>query len=516
MPEPLPFDGLAGVLVRQAHACPEAPALHFEGRSYSRAQLDHLHRAQAAWLRAQGIQRGDRVAWLGLNHAGQITLLFALARIGAVLVPLNFRLAPPEWDAVVADCKPQCVVHDRHWRDAARALALRHSVPAHAVDDIGGGLARQDVAPQHALPQNDALPLDPSPAEALALPVLLVYTSGTTGVPKGAVHTQANLLANMAAASQVQGITVADTVATVLPTFHVGGLCIQTLPALYAGARVLLHARFDADATLACFAQDRPTLTVLVPAVMKALVENAAWHTTSLSSLRAVWAGSSTLPQVLVDAFHARGVPVCNVYGATETGPFSVALDERHARSHPGACGWPAPGVQVKLVGVQDGVQDGTPDGVHGGVGEVLLRGPAVVRHYWPRQPAVDDEGWFHSGDLARQAADGSYTVVGRAKDMIISGGENIYPAEIENALAAHPAVAECAVLGVADERWGEAVVAAIVPRAGCTLDAAALQAWLGERVARYKLPRRFVTLAALPRTALGKVQKAQLLKAMQ
>ena len=150
------------------------------------------------------------------------------------------------------------------------------------------------------------------------------------------------------------------------------------------------------------------------------------------------------------------------------------------------------------------------------GVGEVLLRAPNIVRHYWPDVPAVDDQGWFHSGDLAQVAADGSWRIVGRAKDMIISGGENIYPAEIENALAAHPDVAECAVVGVADARWGEAVVAAVVPRDGCPLDAQALQGWLGQRVARYKLPRRYVALAALPRTALGKVQKTLLQPLLQ
>ena len=264
------------------------------------------------------------------------------------------------------------------------------------------------------------------------------------------------------------------------------------------------YATEAAAATLASFTQDRPTLTLLVPAVMKALLDHPGWASADLSSLRAVWAGSSTLPQALVDAFHARGLPVCNVYGATETGPFSIALDERHALTHPGSCGWPAPGLQVRLGNPVDGV------------GELQVRGPNVVQHYWPQRPAVDAEGWFHSGDLARQAADGSYSVVGRAKDMIISGGENIYPAEIENALAAHPDVAECAVLGVADARWGEAVVAAVVPRPGCRLDTEALQGHLQQRVARYKLPRRYVTLDALPKTALGKVQKSLLLKAVQ
>ncbi len=479
---------LADLPAWQARVRPAATALRYGGVAAGYLALHQRSLQWVAWLRAQGVRRGERVAWLGLNHPDQLALLFALARVGALLVPLNFRLAPPEWDAVLADCTPRCLIHDSAWAGAAQDLAHRHALAAHGVDAPDGMKARPLAAP----------------TDAAGLPVLLVYTSGTTGAPRGAVHTQGNLRANMGIAARVQRITPADTVATALPLFHVGGLCIQTLPALYAGACVVLHARFDAAALLACIAQDRPTLTLVVPAVMKALLEHPAWPTTDLSSLRAAWAGSSTLPQALVDAFHARGLPVCNVYGATETGPFSIALDERHALTHGGTCGWPAPGVQARLADTR------------GGVGEVLLRAPNIVRHYWPDVPAVDAQGWFHSGDLAQVAADGSWRIVGRAKDMIISGGENIYPAEIENALAAHPDVAECAVVGMADARWGEAVVAAVVPRDGRALDAEALQGWLGQRVARYKLPRRYVAVAALPRTALGKVQKSLLQPMLQ
>ncbi len=490
---------LAALAAHHAAQRPDALAIRFEGRDVSYAALHQRQLAITAWLRANRVGRGERVAWLGLNHADQIALLLALANLGGMLVPLNYRLAPPELDAVLADCTPRFVLHDQAWREAAQALAQRNGIAAHAVDAV-------------ATEWPDGLPVLPDLPDAAALPtlqdeslpVLLVYTSGTTGTPKGAVHTQANLHANMVIAAQVQVLTPADTVATVLPLFHVGGLCIQTLPALYAGAQVVLRPRFDPAATLACFAKDKPTLTLLVPAVMKALTEHPDWLAADLSSLRAVWAGSSVLPQALVEAFQARGLTVCNVYGATETGPFSIALNEQHAISHPGSCGWPAPGVEVRL---------GEP---HKGVGELLLRAPNVVRHYWPQQPAVDQDGWFHSGDLARIAGDGSYSVVGRAKDMIISGGENIYPAEIENALATHPDVVECTVLGVPDARWGEAVVAAVVLRHGCPLDSETLRGHLLQQVARYKLPRRYVALQALPKTALGKVQKAALLSAVQ
>lgn len=475
---------LAGVAAHHAAARPGAPAVRFGGDTLAYADLEALARDAAARLAFEwGVRAGDRVAWLGGNHAGQIVLLFALARIGAVFVPLNFRLAPAEWDAVLADCTPVLLMHDTAWAEAAHALGLRAGVQVQPVEALGGRPMAREAAVRD----------DPE------APVLLVYTSGTTGRPKGAVHTQANLLANMRTAAAAQAMTHDDIVATMLPLFHVGGLCIQTLPALYAGACVLLHPRFDAAAALACFARDRPTLTLQVPATMKALVGHPGWRDTDLSSLRAVWAGSSLLPADLLAAFHERGVPLCNVYGATETGPFSIAVGPDHARSHAGSCGWPAQGVEVRLAGERDGV------------GEVLLRAPNVVRRYWPDTPATDSEGWFATGDLARRAEDGSYTIVGRAKDMIISGGENIYPAEIENVLSGHEAVAECAVIGLPDAQWGEAVAAVIVPAPGAAASDAQLQEFLAARLARYKLPRRWVRLEALPKTALGKVRKQAL-----
>jgi fatty-acyl-CoA synthase len=492
------------VLARHARERPDALAVRMAdapgGEGLALAYGALMRRATSAAARlwhVWGVRPGERVAYLGFNHVDQLTLLFALAEIGATLVPLNFRLAPPEWDAVMRDCTPSLVLHDEAWAEAAQAMAQRAQVQVQPLrtlrpPDGESGLAE---APRHGASQ---------------APALLVYTSGTTGRPKGALHTQGQLLANMAIAQAVQALVPGDVVATVLPLFHVGGLCIQTLPALYAGATVLLHPRFDPGATLQCIARDRPTLTLQVPATMKALIEHPDWARTDLSCLRAAWAGSSVLPPALVQAFHARGVPVCNVYGATETGPFSIALPPAQAQSHAGTCGWPAPHVQVRLHASRGEGEDA--------VGEVLLRAPNVVRRYWPDQPAVDAEGWFHTGDLGSCALDGSYRIVGRAKDMVISGGENIYPAEIEGLLADLPGVADCAVVGMPDATWGEVVVAAVVLRAGFEPSAAETQMreFLSGRLARYKQPRRYAFLGELPKTALGKVQKPVLLQVLQ
>ncbi|WP_066159965.1 class I adenylate-forming enzyme family protein [Hydrogenophaga pseudoflava] len=497
----LPARSLPGLLHGLVQTQPDAPAIRWldtatDTRSdWSFARLNAVADTLARCFMVLGVRPGDRVAWLGLNHPALIAALFALGRLEAVLVPLNTRLAAAEWTAVLDDCTPKLLVHDTSFNEAAGVLCDGPGRPV-------------DLTLDHLLACAPSTLLPEAPTEALDRPALLVYTSGSTGTPKAAVHTQGNLLANMAIAAQVQGLTAEDTVLTVLPLFHVGGLCIQTLPALSVGATVLLHSRFDPTATLRAIAEERPSLTLQVPATLQALTAHPGWTATELSCLRTVWAGSSVLPPEPLKAFMARGVPVSNVYGSTETGPFSIALPPEHAATHLGSCGWPAPGVDIRLLGF-----DGRPAPA-GQVGEIAVRAPNVVATYWPDRPALDADGFFHSGDLAQQAADGSFTVVGRAKDMIISGGENIYPAEIENLIATHPAVAECSVVGQADARWGEVAVAVVVLRdASAAAEGwdAPLRAFLDGRLARYKWPRRWVRLEALPRTALGKVQKAAL-----
>jgi fatty-acyl-CoA synthase len=468
---------------------PDAIALVHGERRITYGELAHsIDRAAARLWHASGVRPGDRVAWLGANDPAQIVLLFALARIGAMLLPLNFRLAPAEWDALLAQCTPRMLVHDDVWAQGASEAAQRGGIEilhARELDEA----AATSAAPDHA--RDDA-------------PALLVFTSGTTGKPKAAMHTQAMLAANMRIAAQVQCMEKGDRIATMLPLFHVGGLCIQTLPALGVGAQVNLLPRFAPDDAFDCFERERPTLTLQVPATMKALIDHPRWHGADLSSLRAVWAGSSLIPASLVEAFHARGLPVCNVYGSTETGPFSIALPPEKTMAKAGSCGWPAPGVQVRLTDAKDGV------------GELLVRGPNVARRYWPDEPACDAEGFFHTGDLARQDDDGSFTIVGRAKDLIISGGENIHPAEIEQALALHPDVLECAAFGVPDANWGEVVAVAVVVRPDASCGEDELLAHLQTRIARYKMPRRWLWLDALPKTALGKVQRGELARILQ
>jgi len=443
-----------------------------------------------------GVQPGDRVAWLGFNHELQLVTLVACARLGAVFLPLNFRLAVPELQQVMQDAQPRLLVHDSHHADTALALkaeGLKHT--------------HHDTLIDSAAPRG--LPL---PEVHGDMPLLLVYTSGTTGVPKGAVHTQAALLANARASAWAHEFVEGDKVLSTLPMFHVGGLCIQTLPALLAGVRVVLLPRFDPTAWLDEMTTSRPTLSLLVPATMRALFEHPRWAETPLACLRGIMTGSSTVPAAYLETLHARGVPVGQVYGTTETGPVSIVLRLPEAMARVGASGWPHPEAQVKLIGA-DGQEVGP-----GETGEVCLRAANLMRGYWNTQGPVGlglQDGWFHSGDLGQSAYDGCITIVGRSKDMIISGGENIYPAEIENQLVTLPGVAESAVVGVADARWGEVPVAVLVRSAdvaGQGLTSEAVLQHLQSRIARFKLPRRVVFMSSLPKSALGKVQKPALL----
>jgi len=426
-------------------------------------------------LRLEGVQPGAIVAWLGHNSWDMLATLVACQRLGAVLLPLNARLAAAELARIVQHAGAG------HLMGTPEGEALAHEVLAHEI--LAGA------------------PLQPGPAAGVRPgDLLLVYTSGTTGRPKGAMHTAAGLQANALAAIAAQGLDANARVLSVLPLFHVGGLCIQTLPALAVGARVLLHPRFEPAAWFDAVAQWRPTTTLLVPAVMKALIEHPRWPGADLSSLRFVNSGSQIVPLALIEAFHARGVPVAQVYGATETGPVSIVLRPDEALAHAGMAGRPALGVRVRLAAD----------------GEILLKAPNLMRGYHRHaEPGFDAEGWFHTGDLARLHENGCYEVVGRSKELIISGGENIHPAEIENLIAACPGVAECAVVGLPDGRWGEVPVLAVVPRAGQAVDTAGLLAALEGRIARFKHPRRVFVVESLPRTALGKVQRPALAHAL-
>jgi fatty-acyl-CoA synthase len=482
---------LSSWLDRHADFTPDRVALHCDGDDFSWTRLQRQMRQLAGLLAELGVASGDRVAHLGYNTPLFLVLLFACARLGALLVPLNWRLAAPEHATILKDAEPGLLLHDAEFAEHAARLGAPRAL---SLDAVAARLAA-------------ARERDPDPAVSADDPVLIVYTSGTTGRPKGAVLTQNALLWNAVNSTLMHDLGSQDHVLTTLPMFHVGGLNIQTLPALHAGARVTLHRRFDAGATLTAIAQDRPSLTVLVPAQLTAMLEHPRWQATDLSSLRAITTGSSIVPTPLIEAIHARGVPVIQVYGSTETAPIAIYQTARDAFTSVGSCGKPAVHCEARIVA---GAGKDVPPGERG---EILIRGPNVMREYWRNAAATSQalrDGWFHTGDIGHVDARGFYYIDERKNDVIISGGENIYPAEIEAILLADPRIAEAAVVARPDPRWGEVPVAVVVCRAGMSLAAAEVLALFSGRLARFKHPRDIVFAPVLPKNALGKVLRYQ------
>ena len=495
---------LSDLIARNADFTPDKVALRFEGRSLSYAPFAARIVAAARALKSQlGVARGDRVAILAANHPDYLVLLYACARLGAMLVPLNWRLAVPEQILILSDASVKALVVEEIFAEIIAPLAA--ALPeAHVV---GLDFARENV-PSLDLLIAEAGGDGRNPHTDFSSPLLIVYTSGTTGRPKGAVLRQEALLWNAAMSQHMHDLTARDHVLTVLPLFHVGGLNIQTTPALQLGATVSLHARFAPGATLDAIAADRPNLVVLVPTTIQALIEHPGWAETDISALRAVTTGSTQVPQPLIDAITARGVPVLQVYGSTETSPIAVYTRLGGDLARPGSTGLPGLACEARVV---DNAGREVP---HGERGEIVVRGPNVLFEYWGNAAATAEalrEGWFHTGDIGTRDADGYFYIHDRKNNVIISGAENIYPAEIERVLAHHPAVAEVAVIGRPDPRWQEVPVAYVVPRAGVAADAEALKQHVAAHLARFKVPREIVFVDSLPKNALGKVQHFRL-----
>ncbi len=505
----------------QAARRPDALALQIGDRRWTGRDLATLARTSARQFRADGLGESDFIGWLGHNSAEMLAALLACSQIGVVFVPLNWRLAAAELAAIACHAGLSALRHTPEL--AALAAQVRALAPGNGRSGAFGAAGVTGAI--GATGATGATGAIDATASAQPGDVLLVYTSGSSGQPKGVLHSQRGMLANIDIALAVQGLSAADRVLAVLPLCHVGGLCIQVLPALAVGAAVKLQPRFDARAWLHDVATLRPGTSLLVPAVMRALLAHPAWPATDLRPLRFVNSGSSIVPLNLIEAFHARGVPVAQVYGSTETGPFSVALRPHEALRHAGSVGHPAPGVRLRLVDAQgqtmptqptEPTPPTPPTPPVGQAGEIQLQAPKQMRGYH-RLPAGRGfvDGWFATGDLAWADAQGRLTVVGRCSDRIISGGENIYPAEIENLAAAWPGVAEAAVIGLPDARWGEVPVLVLVPMPGVAVDLPALRAHFHQHLARYKHPQTILLAEHLPKTALGKVQKSALRQAL-
>ncbi len=485
---------------RHAAFTPDKAAIRFEGKSISYAQfLDEIKRLAGALQNDLGVQSGDRVAVLATNIPEYLALLFACARIGAILNPLNWRLAAPELLYILENAGISILFVEVEFADVVVSFQQKMA---------GAQLVGFDFTPTNgqsylSLLEN-ASNLATPPKGKLEDILLLVYTSGTTGYPKGALLTQNALLWNSLNSQHMQDLTAQDHVLTPLPLFHVGGLNNQTMPALRVGGTVTLHRRFHPDNTLRAIENDKPTVTCLVPATMAACIASPLWRQTDFSALRLVVTGSTLVPTNLSDHFRDRGVSVVEMYGSTESCPIAIYQRPDSDFSKRGSTGLPALHCEAKVV---DAAGNELPAYAEG---EILIKGPNIMRGYWQNEAATAEslrDGWLHMGDIGYYDDDGYFFLKDRLKNMIISGGENIYAAEVERVLYDHPAVAECALIGMPDPKWGEKPVAIVVVKGGGMVSEAELRAFMDGKLARFKLPKAYLFQDELPKNVMGKIQ---------
>ncbi len=494
-----PDIGLANWFLQRSLRTPERLALRFEGESWTYGRMLQRVEQCAARLRALGVGKGDRVAFLGLNQPMFLFSMFATLRLGAIFVPLNFRLTGPELAFMINDCAARALIVDAQLRGVIAPVEAQ-------LPTVKALLPAEDEA---SWVSGDAEPADHVPAREDDVAMIL-YTSGTTGRPKGAMLTHGNFWWNGANGMHTVDFLQNDVTLTAAPLFHIGGLNVTTLVTLQKGGLVVLHRAFDPGKALADIAAHRVTTMFGVPAMFQFMCQHPAFAQTDLSSVRVLVVGGAPCPVPVLKAYLARGVPMQQGYGLTETAPMVSFLDPEFALHKVGSSGKTPIFVDLKLIDA-GGRRVTTP----GAKGEVLVRGPNVTPGYWnlpeASRAAFDADGWFRTGDAAYLDEDGFLFICDRVKDMIISGGENIYPAEVESGLMRHPAIADVAVIGEPDEKWGEAIVAIVVLKAGQMLTIEELRGFAGEFLARYKLPGRMETIAALPRNATGKILKFRL-----
>lgn len=459
----------------------------------------------ATWLsRDLGVQKGDRVAVLAPNTTDVVEVQFACAKLGAVMVPLNWRLTVSELSFIASDSTPKVIVHGSEFADTARAVAEKVGI-AHIVETTCDGA---DSPYERGIASHT----EPTPMADLTHDDLwtIMYTSGTTGLPKGAMITHGMTFWNTVNLGSPHRITPDSVQLTVLPLFHTGGLNCYTNPVMHAGGTVLIMRTFDPMTGLKLLGDPEFGITHFfgVPANYQFMAQLDEFPDTDLSRVQVAGVGGAPVPVSLLETWAARGLGLAQGFGMTETSPTVLVLDAGDAMTRPGSAGKPALHNQVRIV------DENGNDLPVGEIGELWCKGPNITPGYWNRPEATEAairDGWLNTGDASRCDADGFYFIVDRTKDMYISGGENVYPAEVENVIYRLDQIAEAAVIGLPDDKWGEIGCAVIVLKKGTELSPDALTAYCREHLATFKVPRRIEFVQALPRNATGKVLKRTL-----
>lgn len=451
-----------------------------------------------------GVKQGERVAVLAFNAPEYLDAFFACALLGAILVPLNVRLTARELITVLSDCTPALLLHDEAHQQKATDISITMNEQRAELLQLLSFAAFPGADAELAA---RAIPFHTRDGEEAAL---ILYTSGTTGIPKGAMLSHRMLTWNAINTQISWGLRDSDITPTFAPFFHAGGLNVLTTPLYHCGGTVVLLRSSAPAVVLRAIEQERCTIVFAVPTVFQMLMEHPDFETCDLSSVRFCVTGGSSCPLPVIQKYASRGLIFRQGYGLTEVGVNCFSLAPEDALRKAGSVGKPVFHSQARIVNEEG---HDVPPGV---VGELLLAGPHVCSGYWKQPEATAEaqlEGWWRTGDLVFRDDEGYYYIVGRKKDMLISGGENVYPAEVEGVLATHPAIAEVAIIAQPDARWGESGLAVVVPRMPGSLAAEEVLAFCSDKLARYKIPRRVVFTDALPRNAMGKVLKAELRK---
>ncbi len=471
------------------------------GRAFTYLELFERSSHLAIELRNRfKVGRGDRVATLAMNEPEMVFLFFALQRLGAMLVPINYRLSPREVEHVLSDSESKVLFYQQPYEGIVRELNHKpeQTLPFEGPNSLAAVLFTDSV-------MSGDLPV----VGDFESPVMVLYTSGTTGAPKGALITNQMLFWNSVNTGLRLNITPRDATIIFHPMFHTSGWNVLTTPFLHHGARVLMLKKFDADRVMRLAASEKVTVLFGVPTMMDMMVRTPAFHEVELPSVRYAIVGGEPMPVELIRVWGEKGVPVRQGYGLTEFGPNVFSLNEEDAIRKIGSIGFPNFYIDVKIVD-----NDGLELFGSGQVGELCLRGPACTPGYWKNEAATRDsirDGWFHTGDLVKRDNEGYFYVVGRKKDMFISGAENVYPAEIEQVLRAYPRIHEVAVVGVADSKWGEVGKAFYSSLDQGPITPEELLRYCDGRLARYKIPKHWEQLKELPKGESGKILKKAL-----
>ncbi len=500
---------LAAALLRRAALNPERIALVFEEQETTFEEFAGRVRRQASLFRSAGVCAGDRVGYLGLNHPALLETMFAAQALGAIFVPLNFRLTAEELTYIINDAGIHSIVVDDTLRPVLEP-ALPELCCRHHFSSEGEAAGWRHLPPERACAEPLAHPVSVDQHDV----AVIMYTSGTTGRPKGAMLTHGNILWNNFNAMLAFGGSRDDIILTAAPLFHIGGLNVMTLNSFHVGSRVVLLRNFDPARVLKDIGRYGVTHMFGAPAMFLFMSQEESFAGSDLSSVQNLICGAAPVPESLIELYAARGIDFCQGYGLTETAPFASFLTPEWTSSKLGSAGQPPLYSEVRIV------DDNNQPVAAGERGEICVRGPNIMKGYWNRPEAtaeaIDPAGWLHSGDVGYIDEDGFLFICDRLKDMVISGGENVYPAEVESVLYRHEAIAEVAVIGLPDEKWGEAVtaVAALHPGQELTLDD--LREYARAELASYKLPSRLHVVDALPRNPAGKVLKFVLKEELQ